>query len=75
MTSLAKPLILLTVLLSLTACESTSSESPCPPLKTYTPEFQNRLADELSALPPDSALGTAMVDYSVLRRLVRACRR
>jgi hypothetical protein len=45
----------------------------CPPIPTYTTEFQARLADEIHALPPDSALGVAIVDYGRLRQQLRAC--
>jgi hypothetical protein len=46
----------------------------CPPVPIYSPEFQWRLADEIHALPPDSALGQAIIDYKRLRDQLRACR-
>lgn len=45
----------------------------CPPVPTYSPEFQARLADEIHALPRDSALGVAIVDYKRIRDQLRAC--
>ena len=65
-------LTLLIVTLWLSGCGTTSSD--CPPLKTYSAAFQDRLADELAALPSGSALGVAMVDYATLRAMIRACR-
>lgn len=46
----------------------------CPPLKTYPPEFSQRLADEVDAMPADSATVEAIGDYIALRDSVRACR-
>jgi hypothetical protein len=43
----------------------------CPPLVKYTPDFQRRAAEELSQLPPGSALAVFMNDYVKLRD---ACR-
>jgi hypothetical protein len=45
----------------------------CPPLKTYTPEFNQRLASELEAMPADSATVEAIGDYIGLRDQIRAC--
>lgn len=48
--------------------------SACPPVPVYDQAFQTRLADELDALPPGSALGAAIIDYKRLRDVLRACR-
>lgn len=45
--------------------------SRCPPLTTYSREFQSRAADELDRLPPQSPVATMVVDYGKLRD---ACR-
>ena len=60
-------------LFMLTACHM-PIVTACPPVPTYSPEFQWRLADEIHALPLDSALGQAVIDYKRLRDQLRACR-
>jgi len=45
----------------------------CPQLSQYSPEFRNKLADEIDKLPTGSALGQAMTDYRRLRDDIRAC--
>jgi hypothetical protein len=45
----------------------------CPPLKEYPESFSNRLANEMEALPADSATVEAIGDYIALRDSVRAC--
>lgn len=66
--------LLLTLTILLGACVTTSSEPTCPREKVYTPQFQERLADQLITLPPGSPVVTAMIDYGDLRAQVRACR-
>lgn len=56
--------------LSLTGCASTAYRA-CPSLVGYSPEFQDRLADQLPSLPPEAV--TALTDYARLRDQVRAC--
>jgi len=63
----------LAVLLPLAACAA-PVVTACPPVPSYSTEFQARLADEIHALPPDSALGVAIIDYKRLRDQLRACR-
>jgi hypothetical protein len=63
----------LAVLLLLAACAA-PVVTACPPVPSYSTEFQARLADEIHALPPDSALGVAIIDYKRLRDQLRACR-
>jgi hypothetical protein len=58
--------------LLLAACSSVPV-AVCPPLKTYTPEFNQRLAGELEAMPADSATIEAIGDYIGLRDQIRAC--
>ena len=43
----------------------------CPPLVTYSKEFQQQAATELDALKASSRLSTMIVDYSKIRD---ACR-
>jgi Tfp pilus assembly protein PilP len=66
---------ILVSLLILTACTtaSTKFEAYCPPLKTYTKEFNKKLADEVEKLPPGAALETAMIDYANQRDRIRRC--
>lgn len=63
----------LSVALMLAAC-NTPIVTACPPVPIYSTEFQTRLANEIHDLPPDSALGMAIVDYKRLRDQLRACR-
>lgn len=68
---------LVIAILSLTSCAQGVSSPPlsvCPAVVEYPLEFQRRLADEIMALPADSAIVTAMVDYSRTRKELRACR-
>jgi hypothetical protein len=44
----------------------------CPPLVQYDRDFQKRAAEELSKLPPASALAVFMNDYVKLRDACRA---
>jgi hypothetical protein len=46
----------------------------CPPVVTYAPEFQDRLAAELAPLPEGSAMLRVIEDYIALRDQLRACR-
>jgi hypothetical protein len=62
----------LLVFFSLTACAH-PIVTACPPVPAYSDAFQARLAEEVHALPPDSALGRAIVDYGRLRAQLRAC--
>lgn len=52
---------------------STIDASPCPPLKTYTPEQNEQLAQELDTLPGDAITIDVIADYMLLRDQVRAC--
>lgn len=46
----------------------------CPPLRDYDRAFMTRLADEMERAASDSAMVQAIVDYRMLRDVVRACR-
>ncbi len=45
----------------------------CPPVKTYPPGFSERLANEIEAMPSDSATVEAIGDYIGLRDALRKC--
>ena len=58
----------------LSACATAVSDGgACPPVPAYTPAFQERMADELEALPAASAIEQALSDYAVMRDQARAC--
>jgi hypothetical protein len=52
---------------------TTIDAGPCPPLKDYTPEQNERLAQELETLPGDAITIDVIADYMTLRDQVRAC--
>lgn len=56
---------------ALAACTQTAGGG-CPPLVTYSAEFQRAAAAELRALPRGARLAVMIVDYGKLRD---ACRR
>ncbi len=59
----------------LSSCAGGSFEAS-PPLdgfvKKYSQPFLNRAADELEALPADSAIAVMIADYGVLRKQIGA---
>lgn len=63
---------LLPALLAITACSSTPV-AVCPPLKDYPESFSNQLANEMEAMPADSATVQAIGDYIELRDVLRTC--
>jgi len=73
-----KPRLVLPLIaaLSLSACATASSDpgAVCPPPVEYSPDFQERLADEVEALPTGAALERAMLDYGRERAELWACR-
>lgn len=72
--ALLRPLLTLTVLLSLIACAARISEGlrfHCPPLKAYTPAQQTEAHDYLVA-HPDGAVSSMIVDYGQMRAECRA---
>lgn len=58
----------------LTGCAAVNSDPICGTLFDYAPEFQKQAAQELSTLPPGSAVGELVADYGVVRQEIRACR-
>lgn len=45
--------------------------SVCPRIEPYSREVQSKAADELDALPADSALSSMIADYGVMRAELR----
>ncbi|HAX91040.1 MAG TPA: hypothetical protein DCY07_02380 [Rhodospirillaceae bacterium] len=68
--------LLALALISLSACETASSNPACvcPPIKEYSREFQERLAEEVKAALPDVNYPSALQDYATLRGQLRECR-
>lgn len=60
----------------LTACAGANSNpaTACPPIKEYSREFQNKLADEIEAATSDAAFPVTLQDYVLLRQQIRKCR-
>jgi hypothetical protein len=62
--------------LLLSACASEPAAQPvpiCPPVKIYAKAQESALANAIAALPADSPLIGAMLDYARLRAAARAC--
>ena len=59
--------------LALSACASHTPVAVCPPIRIYPREFSERLANELEAMPSDSATVEAIGDYIGLRDALRKC--
>jgi len=75
-----KQIVLLIAAVSLTGCAETvyrtKLEVYCPPIQTYTQEFNNELADELDALEGTTGnIHMAIADYARLRDRIRACKK
>lgn len=73
-----RPLLLLVLAMPLlTSCGQGVSDlkapGACPAIVPYSAEFQAKLADELAALPAESALVVAMLDYKRERDQLRHC--
>jgi hypothetical protein len=65
-------------MISLTGCAGTvyrtQLEVYCPPLYTYSEEFNSELADEIDALPDDfNAIPAIITDYIKVRDRIRHC--
>ena len=69
-----KPLAV--VLICLSGCTKESCNLVCvaSPLKEYTREFQEKLAQEIEASSPDAVFPLAIQDYALLRHQLRAGR-
>ena len=63
-------MLLALVLTLLNACGTANSNSACvcPPIKEYSREFQNKLADEIEGAPLNAVWPEVVMDYSVLRK-------
>lgn len=62
----------LAAVMLLTGCATTSFEAPAPTLYTYSPEQQERAADEISAIPAPCITCQMMQDYAAVRAEIRA---
>jgi len=63
----------LILLLFLAACTPTIT-SVCPPVKHYSPQFSNKLANELEKLPEGNPILEITADYINLRDQLKICR-
>lgn len=66
------------ICLGIMICRLEASPPPavvCPPVRTWSPQFQKRLAVELRAARPDSALAAVAVQSIGDRDVARACAR
>ncbi|GAA0306610.1 hypothetical protein GCM10008966_28910 [Rhodovulum strictum] len=71
------PAALAAATIFLTACATAGSDVPpgaCPPVVTYSPAEQARVAEEVTALPEGALIMGWLADYAVLRDQARACR-
>ena len=62
--------------LFLSACAGVGSDAPlgaCPPVVDYSRDEQERVADELAALPEAAVIVGWLADYAVLREQARGC--
>ena len=74
MPSLPRRLAALTLAPSLLIGCATSGSDSCPPVPEYAPALRAEAIEELSLLPPDSAIERMLADYAVMRMQSRACR-
>lgn len=70
-------ILLLTVAVSLSGCAETVFKTRlevfCPSIRTYSTEFNQKLADEVQSLPSSTAMEEALIDYIELRDRIRTC--
>lgn len=66
---------ILTLALALAGCATpqTVPVTVCVPVVAYTADQQDKLADEVEALPEGSMILRAILDYSAMRDAARAC--
>lgn len=69
---------LLAVMILLSGCAGTvyktDLEIYCPPIEKYSDDYNEKLSEELLALPTEgTAIETALIDYMSLRDKIRAC--
>lgn len=69
--------LLALVLISLSACGTASSNAACVclPIKEYSKQKQNKLANEINAAPRDAVFPDVVQDYAVLRTQLNTCQR
>jgi hypothetical protein len=60
-------------LLLLAACATKDAVGGCPKIRDYTAAEEQAITRAMQALPPNSPLLGAMLDYEELRDEVRAC--
>ena len=62
------------VLILLSGCTKENCNPVCvaPPLKEYTREFQEKLAQEIGEAPLDAVFPLVIQDYAMLRHQIRA---
>ena len=60
------------MILLVTACETVSINSTCPPLVEYSQDFQKRAAKRYEELEKDNELRVVITDGKVLRDKCRA---
>jgi len=60
-------------LLFLAGCSPTIT-SVCPPVKHYSPQFSNKLANELEKLPEGNPILEITADYINIRDQLKICR-
>lgn len=68
----------MTAMILLTGCGQkvfkTQLEVYCPPIVSYSEDFNEELADELQSLPSESdKIPEALADYALLRDTIRNC--
>ncbi len=63
----------LILLILLTGCSPTIT-NVCPPVKHYSPQFSNKLANELEKLPEGNPILEITADYINLRDQLKICR-
>ena len=73
-----KTVLLILAAVLLTGCEKTvyrtNLEVYCPPLKSYSTDYNEALAQELEALPEGyQAIPNTIADYVKLRDRIRSC--
>ena len=72
------PAALAAATIFLTGCATAGSDTPpsaCPPVVAYSQAEQERVAEEVAALPEGALIVTWLADYAVLRDQARACAR
>ena len=66
-------MLLIVLVNSLIGCATPTVVTDCPVVVEYEQEFEDQLANELTAAPQDAAWPRAMVDYFELRARLWEC--